>query len=59
MTEGSSLGSMDLAAALLGKADGVPGSLEKIAAGHFQFGHPSNFADHVEQSKWMSLRHNA
>ena len=56
MTEGSSLGSMDSAAALLGKTDGGSWTLwEKIAAGQKQFGHPSNFADHVEQSKWMSF----
>jgi oleate hydratase len=56
MTEGSSLGSMDSAAALLGKTDGGSWALwEKIAAGQTQFGHPSNFSDHVEQSKWMSF----
>jgi len=56
MTEGSSLGSMDSAAPLLGKADGGSWTLwEKIAAGQTQFGHPSNFADHIEQSKWMSF----
>jgi len=56
MTEGSSLGSMDSAAALLGKTEGGSWALwEKIAAGQTQFGHPSNFADHVEQSKWMSF----
>jgi oleate hydratase len=47
---------MDSAAALLGKADGGSWILwEKIAAGKTQFGHPSNFADHIEQSKWMSF----
>ncbi len=56
MTEGSALGSMDSAATLLGKADGGSWTLwEKIAAGQTQFGHPSNFADHVEHSKWMSF----
>jgi oleate hydratase len=56
MTEGSSLGSMDSAAALLGKADGGSWTLwEKIAASHTEFGHPSNFADHIEQSKWISF----
>src|ERR1019366_6975793 len=56
MTEGSSLGSMDSAAALLGKADGGSWTLwEKIAAGQTQFGRPLNFADHIEQSKWMSF----
>jgi oleate hydratase len=56
MTEGSSLGSMDSAAALLGKTDGGSWALwEKIAAGQTQFGHPSNFSDHIDQSKWMSF----
>ena len=56
MTEGSSLGSMDSAATLLGKTDSGSWALwERIAAGQTQFGHPSNFADHVEQSKWMSF----
>jgi oleate hydratase len=56
MTEGSSPGSMDSAASLLGKTDGGSWALwEKIAAGQTQFGHPSNFSDHVEQSKWMSF----
>jgi len=56
MTEGSSLGSMDSPAALLGKADGGSWTLwERIAAGRTQFGRPSNFADRVEQSKWMSF----
>jgi oleate hydratase len=56
MTEGSSLGAMDSAAALLGKADGGSWALwEKIAANHTEFGHPSNFAGHIEQSKWTSF----
>jgi oleate hydratase len=56
MTESSSLGSMDSPAPMLGKADGGSWALwEKIAAGHTQFGHPSNFDDHIEQSKWMSF----
>ena len=56
MTEGSSLGSMDSPADLLGASDGGAWALwERIAAGQTQFGHPSNFADHVEQSKWMSF----
>jgi len=56
MTEGSSLGSMDSAAALLGKTDGGSWILwEKIAAERAQFGHPLNFANHIEQSKWMSF----
>ena len=56
MTEGSSLGSMDSAAAFLGKADGGSWTLwEKIAAGQTQFGRPSNFVDHIEQSRWISF----
>jgi oleate hydratase len=31
------------------------GSEEKIAAGQTLFGHPSNFAYHIEKSKWMSF----
>jgi oleate hydratase len=47
---------MDLAAIPLGKADGGSWTLwEKIAADQTLFGHPSNFADHIEQSKWMSF----
>jgi oleate hydratase len=56
MTEASSLGSMDSAAILLGKADGGAWALwEKIAAGHAECGRPANFADHTEQSKWVSF----
>ena len=56
MTESSSLGSMDSVAPLLGKAGGGSWVLwEKIAVGHPQFGNPSNFADHIQQSKWMSF----
>jgi oleate hydratase len=56
MTEGSSLGSMDSPAALLGKADGGCWTLwERIAARKRNFGTPSTFADHIEQSKWLSF----
>jgi oleate hydratase len=56
MTEASSLGSMDSPPALLGKPDGGSWALwEKIAEDHPQFGHPKNFADHIEQSKWLSF----
>ena len=56
MTEASSLGSMDSAAMLLERSDGGSWALwGKIAAGHAQFGRPSNFSNHVEQSKWMSF----
>jgi oleate hydratase len=56
MTEASSLGSMDSPPALLGKPGGGSWALwEKIAEDHLQFGHPKNFADHIEQSKWISF----
>ena len=56
MTEASSLGSMDLAPALKGKTDGGAWTLwEKIAAGRPEFGRPSVFADHIEESKWVSF----
>ena len=56
MTEASSLGAMDVAPALKGKSDGGSWTLwEKIADGHPQFGNPSNFTDHVEESKWVSF----
>ena len=56
MTEASSLGSMDLAPVLKGKSDGGSWTLwEKIAEGRPQFGHPANFSDHIEESKWVSF----
>ena len=56
MTEASSLGSMDSAPVLKGKSDGGSWALwEKIAEGHPQFGHPANFSDHIEESKWVSF----
>ncbi len=56
MTEASSLGTMDAPPALLGKRDGGAWTLwEKIAAGRPQFGQPANFADHIDQSKWISF----
>ena len=56
MTEASSLGSMDSAPVLKGKSDGGAWTLwEKIAAGQPQFGHPSNFTSHIEESKWLSF----
>jgi oleate hydratase len=56
MTEASSLGSMDSAPILKGKADGGAWTLwEKIAAGHPEFGQPSVFADHIDESKWVSF----
>ncbi len=56
MTEASSLGSMDQAPVLKGKSDGGAWALwEKIADGKPQFGHPANFTDHIEESKWVSF----
>jgi oleate hydratase len=56
MTEASSLGSMDSPPTLLGKPDGGSWALwERIAEDHARFGHPKNFDDHIEQSKWMSF----
>ena len=56
MTEASSLGSMDSAPVLNGKTDGGAWTLwEKIAAGRPEFGRPSVFADHIEESKWVSF----
>ncbi len=56
MTEGSSLGSNDRAPALLDKTSGGAWSLwESIARGQRDCGHPENFTDHTEQSKWVSF----
>ena len=56
MTEASSLGSMDSAPVLKGKADGGAWTLwEKIAAGRPEFGRPSVFDDHIDESKWVSF----
>lgn len=56
MTEGSSLGSMDSAPVLNGKTAGGAWTLwEKISAGRPEFGRPSVFADHIDQSKWESF----
>ncbi len=56
MTEASSLGTMDTAPALGTKQDGGAWTLwETIAAGRPGFGRPAVFADHVEQSKWVSF----
>ncbi len=56
MTEASSLGAMDAAPVLNGKADGGAWTLwEKIAAGRPEFGRPAVFADHIDQSKWVSF----
>ncbi|MBB6143813.1 oleate hydratase [Silvibacterium bohemicum] len=56
MTEASCLGSMESVPALHGKADGGAWTLwEKIAAGRPEFGRPSTFTDHIDQSKWVSF----
>jgi oleate hydratase len=56
MTEASSLGTMDTAPVLNGKTDGGAWMLwEKIARGRPEFGRPSAFADHIEESKWVSF----
>ncbi len=56
MTEASSLGAMDKAPELLGKADGGAWALwETLAAGRPAFGRPEAFADHIGESKWISF----
>ncbi len=56
MTEASSLGGMDTAPVLKGKADGGTWTLwEKIAEGRPEFGCPSVFDDHIGESKWVSF----
>jgi oleate hydratase len=56
MTEASTLGGMDAAPELRGKADGGAWTLwEKIAEGRPDFGRPSAFDGHVERSKWVSF----
>jgi oleate hydratase len=56
MTEASSLGAMDKAPKLLGKADGGAWTLwETLAAGRPKFGRPEVFAGHIGESKWISF----
>ena len=57
MTEGSSLGSMDAPPPVVNsKADGGAWALwEAIASGRPEFGNPEVFANHVDQSKWVSF----
>ena len=56
MTEASSLGTMDTAPVLKSKRDGGSWSLwEKIAVERPEFGRPSAFADHIDESKWVSF----
>jgi len=56
MTDASSLGAMDKAPKLLAKTDGGAWTLwEKLAAGRPEFGRPEVFADHINESKWISF----
>jgi len=56
MTEASSLGGMNAAPVLHDKSRGGAWSLwEKIAAGRPAFGNPTVFADHIDESKWVSF----
>ena len=56
MTDAASLGTMETAPALLGKPDGDAWRLwERLAEGRPEFGNPSVFDSHVEQSKWVSF----
>ncbi|MEI9899452.1 MAG: oleate hydratase [Hyphomicrobium sp.] len=56
MTEGSSIGTMDAPPVLNDKRIGGAWTLwEKIAAGRPELGHPTNFSDHIDESKWMSF----
>jgi oleate hydratase len=56
MTEASSLGTMDGAPMLNSKTDGGAWTLwKKIAAGRPEFGRPSIFSDHIDESKWVSF----
>jgi oleate hydratase len=56
MVEASSLGTMESAPVLKGKSTGGSWTLwDKIAARQPQLGCPANFANHVEESKWLSF----
>lgn len=56
MTEGSTLGTMDRAPVLGSKRSGGAWTLwETIARGKPEFGRPGVFADHIDQSKWLSF----
>jgi len=56
MTEGSSVGSNDRAPSLLGKIGRGSWALwESIANGQTDSGNPTNFAAHVDESKWLSF----
>jgi oleate hydratase len=56
MTDASSLGAMGQPPPLKSKDDGGSWSLwERLAKGRPEFGNPSNFSDHIDQSKWISF----
>ena len=56
MTEASTLGGMDVAPVLKGKADGGAWLLwEALADSRGDLGDPAVFAEHVDQSKWVSF----
>jgi oleate hydratase len=56
MTEGSSLGTMETPPTLGTKQGGGAWTLwQKIAQGRPEFGRPAVFAEHIEQSKWVSF----
>ncbi|WP_245412069.1 oleate hydratase [Methylocella silvestris] len=56
MTEASSNGTMDDVPVLNDKRTGGAWALwETIAQGRPELGNPANFADHVDESKWMSF----
>ncbi|MFC4161650.1 oleate hydratase [Chitinimonas lacunae] len=56
MTDASTSGGHDHPAPLLGKEQGSAWPLwEKLATGRPELGRPAAFADHIEQSKWLSF----
>jgi len=56
MTEASSLGTMDAAPEPNTGTDNTSWRLWKsLAAGRPELGHPAVFADHIDQSKWVSF----
>ncbi len=56
MTEGSSFGSKNVPPEVKGKADGGAWRLwETLAARQSDFGHPANFTNRIDQSKWVSF----
>jgi oleate hydratase len=56
MTDGSSLGGMDEVPTLNGKEAAAAWKLwERLAVSRPEFGRPAVFANHVDQSKWISF----